>query len=163
MASAGVLMVAHGAAALNTIFQQQRSVLMEVFPYKRRRFGFMAAAQVAGQFYMPLFPHTKSWTGKTVMNETKFIEACDHISGGCLWQAAWCGPGHLHGPTLPFAESPGGADCGVAPARSHAFALFSARVTVGPASSHTCQPLCLLRARDSVLSLAAVPPPPLRY
>lgn len=81
MASAGVLMVAHGAAALNTIFQQQRSVLMEVFPYKRRRFGFMAAAQAAGQFYMPLFPHVKPWTGKSVMNETKFMDACDHISG----------------------------------------------------------------------------------
>ena len=81
MSSAGVLMLAHGAAAINTMFQPQRSAFIEVFPYLRKRFGFMGVAQVVGNFYFPLFAKTKSLTGKPVMNETAFMNACDHLSG----------------------------------------------------------------------------------
>ncbi len=51
MAESGVVLLAHGAAATNTMFQQHRSVLIEVFPYLRKRFGFMSVAQVIGNFY----------------------------------------------------------------------------------------------------------------
>ncbi len=74
-------MLAHGAAAINTMFQQHRSAFIEVFPYLRKRFGFMGVAQVVGNFYFPLFSKSKSLTGKPVMNETAFMNACDHLSG----------------------------------------------------------------------------------
>jgi hypothetical protein len=80
MSEAGVLMIAHGAAATNTIFQQHRSVLIEVFPYLRKRFGFMSIAQVIGNFYYPLFSWEKGRTGKTVMNETAFLDSCENLS-----------------------------------------------------------------------------------
>ena len=51
MSGAGVFMVAHGAAATNAIFQPHRSVTIEVFPYLRKRFGFMQASTQAGMFY----------------------------------------------------------------------------------------------------------------
>ncbi len=59
MSRAGVVMMAHGAAATNSIFQVHRSVFIEVFPYMRKRFGFMQAAGAAGQFYMPIFSWDK--------------------------------------------------------------------------------------------------------
>ncbi len=79
MSRAGVLMLAHGAAATNTMFQQTRSAFIEVFPYLRKRFGFMNVAQVSGNFYYPLFTWKKSLTGKTVMNETQFMNECDDL------------------------------------------------------------------------------------
>jgi hypothetical protein len=80
MSEAGVLLLAHGAAATNTLFQQQRSVLIEVFPYLRKRFGFMSVAQVVGNFYMPIFAWKKPVTGKSVMNETDFLTGCENLS-----------------------------------------------------------------------------------
>lgn len=80
MAESGVVLLAHGAAATNTMFQQHRSVLIEVFPYLRKRFGFMSVAQVIGNFYMPIYTWKKSVTGKSVMNETEFLTACEDLS-----------------------------------------------------------------------------------
>jgi hypothetical protein len=80
MSNAGVVLVAHGAAAMNTMFQQHRSVFIEVFPYLRKRFGFMSVAQAIGNFYFPIFAWQKPRSGKSVMNETAFIQTCDPIS-----------------------------------------------------------------------------------
>jgi hypothetical protein len=67
MSRAGVVMMAHGAAATNTIFQPHRSVFIEVFPYMRKRFGFMQAATAAGQFYYPIFSWEKVRSSRRVV------------------------------------------------------------------------------------------------
>lgn len=80
MASAGVLILAHGAAATNTMFQPHRSVIIEVFPYLRKRFGFKTVADTIGNFYYPIFAWDKPRSGKDIMNQTQFIESCEHLS-----------------------------------------------------------------------------------
>lgn len=80
MSRAGVLVMAHGAAATNTIFQAHRSVLIEVFPYMRKRFGFMQAATAAGQFYMPIFSYEKPLTGDATTNSTDWERDCEKVS-----------------------------------------------------------------------------------
>ena len=40
----------------------------------------MSIAQVIGNFYFPLFSWEKGWTGKTVMNETQFLDTCNELS-----------------------------------------------------------------------------------
>ena len=59
MSRGGVVMMAHGAAATNSIFQVHRSVFIEVFPFMRKRFGFMQAATASGMFYYPIFTWEK--------------------------------------------------------------------------------------------------------
>lgn len=79
MSRAGVLLLGHGAAATNTIFQPHRSVLIEVFPYLRKRFGFQNIAQICGNWYMPIFTWEKPVDNER-MRGPRFTWKCDHMS-----------------------------------------------------------------------------------
>lgn len=79
MSQAGVLLLAHGAAATNTMFQPHRSVLIEVFPYLRKRFGFGNLAQTCGNFYYPLYSWQKDPKDDRI-NGQLFRWKCDHRS-----------------------------------------------------------------------------------
>lgn len=84
MSGTGILIAAHGATLVNSVFLPQHAVVMEVFPFHMRKTTYYHLANVMGLFYLPVYARslppydeqTKGNWGMDLITELKFEEKC---------------------------------------------------------------------------------------
>ena len=64
MAGTGILIAAHGAALVNSMFLPQHAVVMELFPYMLKKLTYFNLAGLLGLWYLPVFSGLPTLTGK---------------------------------------------------------------------------------------------------
>ena len=55
MAATGILIAAHGAALVNSMFLPQHAVIIEVFPWKFKKATYINLAAMLGLWHMPIY------------------------------------------------------------------------------------------------------------